>query len=346
MLAPGIFEERGGMFSYLGLWIGEIKKYSNNYGFYLDKKFEGRIAQSNVSYLRFFSEKKSRMIVISILGLVLPLSLHQFFFKEYRKIVREAQVVHVLTSSLYAYLLLQAILRFNPKITLIYTLHDPIPHDEKRTPLARYIKNYYLEKIYEMSRNESKFYLHIHSKHLLDDVGEKAGQVIILPHPLPEKRVHKKKISDGYLRFGFMGRIEAYKGLEVMKNAFSILVNEEPLKGLIKLIIVGSGELNPKDWNIPGVDVSIDNRRVSEDEFHTYMANLDCIILPYIKATQSGVGYLALAYDVPIIATDTGALREIVEQSNDPRSTVIPPGDPEALSNAIRSFIVTQKHPG
>ena len=107
----------------------------------------------------------------------------------------------------------------------------------------------------------------------------------------------------------------------------------------IKIRLAGSGDLNIEAWEKLPFEVEIHNKRVSEMEFHTFMAGLDCLLLPYRKATQSGVGYMALSYEIPIIATDTGGLPDIVQQSRDARSALIPPNDSEALKEAILAFI-------
>jgi glycosyltransferase involved in cell wall biosynthesis len=228
---------------------------------------------------------------------------------------------------------------FNHKITLIYTLHDPVPHEEKRGGIAKRIKKRYLEKIFRLSKRNPNFYLHLHSEALLLDCQEIVGKIIIHPHPLPERLVTVRKHDYRGVVFGFLGRMESYKGLDILLSAFEKIAENSETLAPIKILLAGSGDLNVKAWEKLPFDIEIHNRRVSELEFHTYMAGLDCLLLPYRKATQSGVGYLALSYEIPIIATDTGGLPEIVQQSRDGRSTLIPPNDSEALKEAILSFL-------
>lgn len=337
LLAPGIFNKNGGMFSYAALWSDEITKLNSNSTFVLDTKYADE-RLSEVSYHSFFSEKKKLAQLIAFLCFLLPTVITAPLFADYLKLAKSKNTSHILTSSLLAYPIIRTLLWRHKKLKVIYTLHDPKPHDEKISPIAKKIKTSFLNRLYQMSKENANFYLHIHSEALLNDCPEDIKRVIIHPHPLPRTLVKKQARTRRKTKFGFMGRIEAYKGLDILLEAFKTIGKEKDLCERIELIIVGRGDFEKEGWQRLDLDVTIENRVVTEMEFHTYMADLDCLILPYKKASQSGVGYLALAYNIPIIATNTGGLPEIVEQSKQEKSMLIPPGDSSRLIAAIRNF--------
>lgn len=339
MLAPGMYEKQGGMFSYTKLWLNEVRKYVQSSSLLMDERFRDDLSDSRVLFRSLRSEVKWKGLFISSAAVILPMAILKIFFIDYRDIVRKFSQIHILTSFLFAYPLIRSLFAFNDKITLIYTLHDPVPHEEKRGGIAKRLKKRYLEKIYRLSRRNPNFFLHLHSEALLADCSDVAGKVIIHPHPLPERLVTVRKDNFQGVVFGFLGRMESYKGLDVLLNAFEKIADNKETPAPIKIMLAGSGDLNIEAWKKLPFEVEIHNRRVSELEFHTFMAGLHCLLLPYRKATQSGVGYLALSYEIPIIATDTGGLPDIVQQSKDTRSALIPPNDMEALKEAILTFI-------
>ncbi|MEO2050427.1 MAG: glycosyltransferase family 4 protein [Allomuricauda sp.] len=339
MLAPGIFDKKGGMFAYANLWVDEIKKYNSNAILLLDHKNRSGLVEG-VEYQRFISERKKWGLAIALIAYLFSTKLSHPFFSDYLKNIERQSTVHILTSSLLAYPLVKALLNSKRNLTIIYTLHDPMPHDEKVSVVAKLIKGSFLNKLFNLSAHHEDFYLHLHSVQLIQDCPPNIGNVIVHPHPLPKTMVEKKqRIKNNKVRFGFLGRIEPYKGLDVLYKAFKNIQSDDLVKGNVELEIVGRGHIDIKKWEQLDIPVNLVVRMVSDEEFHRHMANLDCLILPYKKASQSGVGYLALAYGIPIIATDTGGLPEIIAQSKSNLSKLVPIDDEKELTRAILEFI-------
>lgn len=57
--------------------------------------------------------------------------------------------------------------------------------------------------------------------------------------------------------------------------------------------------------------ISLIVRYMSEREIDTLLAEASLVALPYTQASQSGVGALAVAAGVPVVASDLGALPEL-----------------------------------
>lgn len=112
------------------------------------------------------------------------------------------------------------------------------------------------------------------------------------------------------INFLFFGRIEKYKGIQLLAKAYKELVQTHSLN--ITLTIAGSGNLaeyREEFRNIP--NVTIINRYIPDNEIGQYFSIPNTIVvLPYIDASQSGVIPIALEYNTPIIASETGGLKE------------------------------------
>jgi glycosyltransferase involved in cell wall biosynthesis len=58
-------------------------------------------------------------------------------------------------------------------------------------------------------------------------------------------------------------------------------------------------------------------------------------VLPYLEASQSGVGSIAIGFGVPVIASRVGGLHDLVLDD----TYLTPPGDQAALADAILRHI-------
>lgn len=340
LLGPGLPNNFGGMFNYILLWLDEINLFTKNNNLLVKEDFP--IDQSiKVKKRKIRSDKNIRMVkLLSILGIVLSVRILSCFFRsDYKNIISNYSVIHILTDSLVTFSLVKVLFFFNKDLKVVYTLHDPKSHKEKISFLGKKIKEYNLRKLYLLSSSRKNFYLHIHSEKLIVDCPNHVRNIIIHPHPLPKKIINNKYVKkNNKLRFGFLGRIEYYKGLDIMFDAFKSI--EDSLGANVEIIIVGRGNLDKEKWeNQLNCDVFIKNEIVTDKYFHQQMNSLDCLLLPYKKASQSGVGYMALAYNIPIIATATGGLPDIINQSSKKKSKLIPPNNTEKLAEAIKSFL-------
>jgi glycosyltransferase involved in cell wall biosynthesis len=122
----------------------------------------------------------------------------------------------------------------------------------------------------------------------------------------------------------FFGRILPYKGLDVLLAAFRTL---DPAR--FRLIIAGEGEVPP----LTAPNVEIDNRFVTDDRLPGFFQRAHVVALPYHAASQSGVAQMAFAFGRPVVATNVGALPDIVHHEEN--GLLIPPGDPAALAAAL-----------
>lgn len=131
--------------------------------------------------------------------------------------------------------------------------------------------------------------------------------------------------------FLFFGRIRAYKGLDLLRDAWRILHRSHPGA---TLRVVGQGDIEaaaPGLSALPGV--TLEPRWVGEDEIPALVASARAVVLPYREASQSGVLPIALACGVPVVATPVGGLAEQLQDGE--TGLLAQATTPEALAGAM-----------
>jgi D-inositol-3-phosphate glycosyltransferase len=149
--------------------------------------------------------------------------------------------------------------------------------------------------------------------------------VKLSPHPLfdnygvpvtRDEAVKRLNLNgrDRYLLF--FGFIRAYKGLDLLLDAFS----DKRLRNRnIKLIIAGEFYEDDapymnliRDNNLEN-EVILFSHFIKDSEVPLFFSAADMVVQPYKTATQSGVTQIAFYFEKPMLVTDVGGLREIVE---------------------------------
>jgi glycosyltransferase involved in cell wall biosynthesis len=116
-------------------------------------------------------------------------------------------------------------------------------------------------------------------------------------------------------RFLLFGRMRAYKGLDLLRDAWPLLRACHPKA---ELLVVGEGDaeaLAPGLSALPGVRVEA--RWLAEADIPPLIAAADTVVLPYREGSQSGVVSLAHALGVPVVVTPVGGLAEQARHGHD-----------------------------
>lgn len=138
------------------------------------------------------------------------------------------------------------------------------------------------------------------------------------------------------INFMFFGRIEKYKGLGFLLEAYRIVREKYDN---CTLTIIGSGDfLEYKSLSEELPDVKVVNRYIADEEVGWCFTGENLVtVLPYTDATQSGVVPIAIEYGIPMIATNTGGL---MEQLDDGKIGVFcNPCDLKDLSQKMMRFM-------
>jgi glycosyltransferase involved in cell wall biosynthesis len=136
----------------------------------------------------------------------------------------------------------------------------------------------------------------------------------------------------------FFGLVRPYKGLRDLIDALPAVLQEMD----VTLYVAGEvwGDSAPYHDRLQTLDIAdrvrwVD-RYIANDEAAMYFAAADLAILPYREATGSGVLQLTFGLGVPVVATRTGGMDEVVVENE--TGFLVKPGDVPGLSRAIVRF--------
>ena len=157
------------------------------------------------------------------------------------------------------------------------------------------------------------------SKDLLDLKADATYTVI--QHPLyshfgkkleREEAENKLGLKNGMRNILFFGLIRMYKGLDILLEAFGMLPEG------YQLIIAGEPYGSFEKYQeiidrLPNKDYIYKNLRyIKDSEVTDYFSAADLAVLPYRSATQSGISSVSYHFEIPMIVTDVGGLKETI----------------------------------
>ena len=247
-----------------------------------------------------------------------------------------------------AYGLISRIAKKNGKTRCIALVHNMIPHEPSL-----------LDKLFAPYFVKSQDGFVALSDSVVHDI-EKVEQKITnhqspitnrpkvsSPHPIYDhygERMTKKEackalnLPAGRDYMLFFGLVRAYKGLDILLEAFALVKKQLPN---VRLIIAGEFYESADKYFAQAVRLGIMDEIIIRDEFipdadlRKYFGVADLIVQPYKTATQSGVTQVAFHFEKPMLVTDVGGLKEIV-----PNGVVgyVTQPNPTAIADALVDF--------
>jgi glycogen(starch) synthase len=148
------------------------------------------------------------------------------------------------------------------------------------------------------------------------------------------QRQSSRAVRDGITRFLFIGRLDHYKGVRVLLDAFTAL--DEPAA---RLDIAGEGALADEVAQHAQRDPRITfHTAVEGDPRRQLLADADALVCPSTWAEPFGLVVLeAYAAGLPVIVARSGALPELV--SDGETGLIVPAASPTDLTAAMRRFL-------
>ncbi|QHN06215.1 glycosyltransferase family 4 protein [Methanothermobacter sp. THM-1] len=137
---------------------------------------------------------------------------------------------------------------------------------------------------------------------------------------------------------GAMNRGHTHKGVDVLLRAFSMIKDEDTY-----LVLAGTGDMIP-DYKRISESLGIINRTLftgfidEETLIDLYRAS-DMLVLPTLNIAE-GFGMVLIeanACGKPVIGSRVGGIKYVIRDGE--TGLLVPPGDPEALADAIRRLI-------
>ena len=215
---------------------------------------------------------------------------------------------------------------------MVVTMHDPIPHSSQETLKNRFerywcirlVPDFILLNKTQLSPFMKRYGIEASRVHL--------SQLSIYTH-LQDSPSAPPLCKDPYILY--VGSIQSHKGIEYLCEAMKSVTNDMPD---MHVVIAGRGQFY---FNISEYEnnpyFTFINRYISNEELVSLISSSIAVVCPYIDATQSGVIMSAFALNKPVIATNVGALAEMVEDGR--YGFLVPPRDSKAIVKAIQQIV-------
>jgi glycosyltransferase involved in cell wall biosynthesis len=144
-------------------------------------------------------------------------------------------------------------------------------------------------------------------------------------------------IADDVLMVGVVGRIDTWKGIDVLLEAWP---HAKAARPDLHLVVAGGPVVGKEDYF-----AALSARAAALTDVHwlgprndvaDLYADADVVAVPSTEPEPYGlVAVEALASGTPIVASDAGGLPEIIASAHPGAGTLVPPGDVDALATAL-----------
>jgi glycosyltransferase involved in cell wall biosynthesis len=232
---------------------------------------------------------------------------------------------------------------------IYYTVHNIRPHDYP-PGIPKPLMDHWNHQSWRACDG-----LFVHTQLLARQLGEVLGErrppIHVSPHgtwtvrrPVQTPSIHERL---SWNRLLFFGTIRRNKGLDLLLKAaeelpeFSITVAGET--GDYEYF---NGTIMPQVRKLQarGMSVDVQLRFTPEDEVGPLFARHSAIVLPYTPkfAAQSGVAFLALAHQLPVVASEVGGLRDLLGEYE--IGSTFADLSPAGLAGAVRRLFDGTSH--
>lgn len=219
---------------------------------------------------------------------------------------------------------------------VISILDNVIPHEPRffDTPLTKYF----------LTGSDGYITLcEAVSKELLQLKGD--AKYTVIQHPLYSHFGEKLERKEAERRLGlekgkknilFFGLVRKYKGLDILIEAFRNLPED------YQLIIAGEpyGSFDKYQEQLDSLPEYLHVKKVlkyiRDSEVKDYFSAADLAVLPYRSATQSGISSVSYHFEVPMIVTNVGGLKETIGDRG--TGIVVDSCSPELIRKAILEY--------
>lgn len=235
-------------------------------------------------------------------------------------------------------------IRKNKHTKIMALVHNMIPHEPNI--LDRFLPPYFVKSMdgfMALSESVVKDIEHFDKRGCPKDFS---------PHPIydhygqrlsRDEALQLLNLDPKYRYVLFFGFIRAYKGLDLLLDAFAdpwLKQND------VKLIVAGEfyGDSAPYLSKIEQLGIAdkvvLCTDFIPDGEVNRYFSAADIVAQPYKTATQSGVTQIAFHFEKAMLVTNVGGLAEIVPDGK--IGYVVEP-DKKPIADALRNFFEKNK---
>ncbi|WP_424357539.1 glycosyltransferase [Methanocella sp. MCL-LM] len=268
------------------------------------------------------------------------------WYRAYKFLMKEkpdAILLQWWTSSAAHMHLIICLINLRLRAKIILEFHEVVdPFEESILPIRMYSR--VMGRL--LIRRANGFVTHSDSdkKLLAEKYRMSAEQIQVIPHGLYDQyKAVDRAAARNSLGLGSdtvimsFGLIRPYKGIPNLIRAFNELPAD--IADRSKLLLVGE-IWEDRESVVQAMDecqykdrIMLLDRYVSDDEVAQYFSAADIVVLPYLRASQSGVAHIAMTFGKPIIVSKVGGLQESL--ADYAGTYFIEPGDISAIKAAI-----------
>lgn len=226
---------------------------------------------------------------------------------------RKIDIIYTLTGEL---ILCHYIKRLQSKIKILHTIHDATHHDTTYLSIGQWLN----DKLFLDIPNRLMI------KHAKNAITNSVAQIeylkkkyknhyyafspfpSLITEPIANGNVPVKELENVNNYILFFGRIEKYKGIDLLYNLYC---NNKDLQKY-PLVIAGSGKIYFK-LNSDINNIFIINRFIDDNELKDLFNKSKIVVYPYISGTQSGVLSLASFFGKRMVVSNIPFFKEIID---------------------------------
>lgn len=217
---------------------------------------------------------------------------------------------------------------------IVHSLHEVGSHQDnfESTPLIEAIIKDKTPVLFFSESTRSRF-LKLHDSELCKSTVIPFGKFETIRF-YDDGTVINTGLDLGKRTFMFFGYIRPYKGLDILAQAMEQLAVE---KDNYNIIIAGSGDDPCLEFFRKQHNCFVMNRIILNNEVNALFKIADVILMPYKTASQTGIAPTAYLFAKPLIATNVGALPDVVVHEKN--GLLIEPNSSDSLSSAMMRLI-------
>ena len=201
------------------------------------------------------------------------------------------------------------------KIPVFFHCHCNI-EDQARTKISRYILSVIVHK------SKKVFVLNETSKKLIDAI--EPQKAVMIPNFIEDKCVREKhNISEQIKTIVFVGHVKIKKGIREIYEVAESFKN-------IRFVVIGPVQQLPNGVEKP--DNVILEGEVKHEKLLSYWEQADLFLFPSHTEGFANVMLEAMSSGLPIIATDVGSNKDMIENHG---GIIVPVKDVKAMKKAI-----------
>ena len=237
------------------------------------------------------------------------------------------------------YSIIERIAKRNGKTRTIALVHNMIPHEP--SILDKLFAPFYVrstdgfvalsesvvQDINRLDKNHKPKTSYPHP--IYDHYGERMNK---------EEACHALNLNPENQYMLFFGLVRAYKGLDLLLDAFGKVKDQLPN---LQLIVAGEFYEDEDKYRAQINNNQLTNRVIIKNDFiadadlRKYFGAADLVVQPYKTATQSGVTQVAFHFEKPMLVTNVGGLGEIV---HDHKMGYAVEPNAEAIAQALTDY--------